>query len=161
MRNYLYLSLLCLTLFTACSKDNSNSASRGLYRILVGEKYGFINSEGKIVIEPQYDDAYRYFSSGVCYVKVGDKRYLIDESGDIKREIVDSIQSVHNFVDGLSLIHSYLSWGEDIVFHASGIMNSDCELIVPAIYYSAWVNEDDDNTYICVRKTNMKWFMTD
>lgn len=161
MRNYLYLSLLCLALFTACSKDNSNSASRGLYRILVGEEYGFMNSEGKIVIEPQYDKAFVLFSSGVCYVEVGDKRYLIDERGDIKGEIVDSISSVYNFVDGLAIINSNLSWGEDISFRASGIINSDCELIVPAIHFSTYINEDGEDTYICVRKTDDKWFMTD
>ena len=160
-KSFYFLFTILLLSLASCSISDSDNAKSNLYRVLVGEKYGFINSEGKIVIEPQYDDAYRYFSSGVCYVKVGDKRYLIDESGNIKNEIVDSIETVRNFVDGLSLINSYLSWGEDIVFQASGIMNSDCELIVPAIYYSAWVNEDGDNTYICVRKTNMKWFMTD
>ena len=37
------------------------------------DKYGYINSEGQVVIKQQYDDAGTGFSEGLVHVKIGEK----------------------------------------------------------------------------------------
>ena len=46
----------------------------------VGEKFGYIDKAGKIVINPQFDDAYNFFE-GLASVGVEDKWGYIDQTG--------------------------------------------------------------------------------
>src|SRR5215831_16858747 len=54
----------------------------GLARIRVGGKVGFIDSTGKVVIEPLFDHASQ-FSEGLAPVKISKKWGFIDRSGEI------------------------------------------------------------------------------
>lgn len=61
----------------SCSKNDSKS---NLLIYKVGSKYGYINKEGKIVINPIYDFATN-FSDGLAAVKVQGKWGYIDKNG--------------------------------------------------------------------------------
>jgi hypothetical protein len=58
---------------------------------MVGDKWGYIDPEGKVVIEPQYDEA-GSFSEGVARVGIYDKDYkwgFIDRVGKFKWGFID------------------------------------------------------------------------
>jgi len=46
----------------------------------MGEKWGYIDKTGKIVFEPQFDNA-GYFSEGLAGVRIGKKYGYIDKTG--------------------------------------------------------------------------------
>lgn len=54
-----------------------------LYRILVGDKYGFMDQSGKVKIEPQFDYVPMYFEDEICWAKINEQFFLIDRSGAI------------------------------------------------------------------------------
>lgn len=45
-------------------------------------KWGFVNNDGKTVIEPKFDEAMS-FSNGLAAVRSGDKWGFIDDSGEL------------------------------------------------------------------------------
>jgi len=47
-----------------------------------GEKWGFIDKTGKIVITPQFDEV-GFFREGFCSVMIGHKSFIIDKTGKI------------------------------------------------------------------------------
>jgi hypothetical protein len=61
-------------------------------------KYGYIDSTGKMVIQPIYEDA-QNFSEGFAIVYTGKEYHVIDEKG---KEIVASIGPIQTFHDGLA-----------------------------------------------------------
>lgn len=136
---YFIAVVLLLLTFVSCDTINNDPKESNLYRILVGEKYGFIDATGKVVIEPQYDDAKTEFSEDLCYVTLGDKHYCIDKKGDIKFEVADTI-TVGDFKDGFARISG---WGSE------GIINNRGKLIAVG---SRWVSmyKDGDNCFIGV-----------
>ncbi|MNY58035.1 hypothetical protein D3C86_1943260 [compost metagenome] len=48
--------------------------------VLLNNKIGFVNQEGKEVIPPQFDDA-GDFVDGKAEVKIGNQVYFIDKTG--------------------------------------------------------------------------------
>lgn len=69
-----------------------------LIPVLIGEKYGFINLKGDVVISPQYDSA-GHFHCGLAYVEVNGKAGFIDELGVLVIPI--KFASARIFRDGL------------------------------------------------------------
>ena len=53
-----------------------------LAMVKIGGKYGFINTAGEFVINPQFDGA-RDFSEGLARVNIGGKYGFINTSGEI------------------------------------------------------------------------------
>lgn len=45
------------------------------------DKWGYLNKEGRLIVAPQFDEAYS-FSDGLAIVRVGDKYGAIDKSGN-------------------------------------------------------------------------------
>ncbi len=137
MRNILIV--LGLVLFTMVSCTNKeNEASSTLYKIMVGDKYGFIDEHGKIVIEPQFDFAGDYFSEGVCFAVLGEQEGLIDSTGNFIVKL-DSIKFVPIFNKGLAVI-SY-----------NKIITTDGRIIINLPQdYNLSIKTDDinDNVYI-------------
>lgn len=170
MKKYLFktvtLVLIVLSIIACVKQDSSMEESDTLYRILVGDKYGFINNEGVIVIEPQYDDASLFFSEGLCYVKSGEKKYIINEKGNCVCEIADTINPIGDFIGGISIVRSCERPPQNTRFFLQvcyyGAINNKGNLILPAIYNSIEINKDGGNTYICVDDyDNRCWFITD
>lgn len=54
----------------------------GYAAVKIGSKWGFVDADGKLVIEPTYDEA-RSFSNGYAAVKLGDRWGFIDEDNEI------------------------------------------------------------------------------
>jgi len=84
--------LAALTLsFVSCNRDSSvGGFSEGLALVSIEDegigKYGYIDKTGKIIINPQFDDA-ESFSEGLAAVRIGDYRTgkygYIDRTGKI------------------------------------------------------------------------------
>jgi hypothetical protein len=53
----------------------------GLARIKFGASYGFVDKNGKYVINPTYEDATSFSASGTALVKTGGKWGVIDKTG--------------------------------------------------------------------------------
>jgi hypothetical protein len=64
--------------------------------VKIDGKWGFVDKNGKVVIEPQYDDA-RSFSNGYAAVKTGGKWGFIDAEGSIVIE--NTFSDVKDFSD--------------------------------------------------------------
>ena len=62
--------------------DNVGTFSEGLRCVKIGDKWGYINQVGKIVIEPQFDRA-EDFSEGLAAIKISDKWGYINHKGEI------------------------------------------------------------------------------
>lgn len=130
------LASLTLCLLAACNQNTK--VDDNLYRIMVGEKYGFMDASGKIVIEPQFDDANELFSEGVCFVKTENRRGLIDKTGVFIVVLPDTVEYVGEFKGGLSRASN----GMD-----RGVINKNGELIIPLIYDNSEVNIDIDSVF--------------
>lgn len=83
--------------------------------VIKNGKYGFVNVQGKIVVEPQYDKSFG-FSDGIAACKMGDTLFLIDLAGNHLTEL--NFDAAMYFAEGLlpvahhfSLIDLVESWG--------------------------------------------------
>ena len=79
------VTCIVVALAAACSgndspkQDSKNELEKETYyKITVNDKVGFIDANGKIKIEPQFDDAYDIFTEDVCYAEIGNRKGLID-----------------------------------------------------------------------------------
>ena len=60
--------------------EDAESFSDGLARVLLSDKFGFIDRTGKMVIKPQFEHA-DSFSEGLAPVRLGGKKGFIDRTG--------------------------------------------------------------------------------
>jgi len=103
------LLLICLTILFASFVGAQKRQSVDLLLVRVNEKVGFIDRMGKIIIEPQFEDA-QDFSEGLAPVKIKDKWGFIDESGKIVIE--PNFDMVFRpFQKGLSDVRVGQKWG--------------------------------------------------
>lgn len=102
------LSLL-ICLCNSCSNQKSSAmivdiketkSSTRLFRIFKNRKFGFIDSKGKIVIEPKYDDV-QDFSEDLALVSLNGKKIFIDRTGKIVIEPKD-FEPINGFTNGLA-----------------------------------------------------------
>jgi hypothetical protein len=90
------------TIFTLPINSNFPGAySEGLAPLLIDGKYGFINTKGKTVIEPQFDFA-SPFSEGLALIKKENLYGFIDKEGKIIIE--PQFISATSFSDGLAAV---------------------------------------------------------
>lgn len=98
-----YLNLVVIaavTLLFSCSKSKDNFQYE-LLPVKIDQKWGYIDHEGKIVINPQFDEAC-LFSDGLALVKAGELYGYIDSEG--KYIINPMYKNATYFVDGLALV---------------------------------------------------------
>ena len=157
------VTALIAALLASCSSNDSpkqsskNELGKGTYyRITVNDRVGFIDANGKIKIEPQFDEAYNVFTEDICYAEIGDKKGLIDVEGNFIVELADTVTNVNNFINGFARYHCE--------FRNIGIINKSGKVIIPAIYRDVSINVDADSMYFCVNSGNIDnsdWFMAD
>lgn len=91
--------------------------SEGLAVIIEDGKYGYMDENCNVIIEPQFDDADR-FSSGLACVKVGEKYGFIDHEGNMVLE--PCYDTAYSFSNGLAKVeHQDKGWG---IINTSGEM---------------------------------------
>ena len=128
------VSVIC-AIFIGCTSTDKEELieSKELYRIQVGGKCGFINEKGKLVIEPQFDEAFWFFGDSVCYAEIGGRRDLINTNGEFVTELDKSINFVSLFNNGVAPFIT--ETGKE------GLINKSGEIILPAIYKSVRMND--------------------
>ena len=83
-------------------------STSALFPIEIKDKHGYIDSSGKIVIRPQFDDAWS-FSEGLAPVRVSDKWGFIDKTGTIV--IAPQFFQVMPFKEGLACVGAFFKSG--------------------------------------------------
>lgn len=63
--------------------ENAGSFRYGFAAVKIGEKWGFINTKGDVVIPPEYDTVSGMTSDKYAIVKKGEKYGIIDETGTV------------------------------------------------------------------------------
>jgi len=112
MRIVAFLLILCLLLtYVGCS-TLSVSKDMPLFLVVLGDKNGYINKTGKIVIKPQFDFAGE-FSEGLAPVVVGYKWGYMDKTEQIVIE--PQFFNACSFSAGLALVqvlrNQIMEWG--------------------------------------------------
>ena len=81
----------------------------GLAKVEVNGKYGFIDKDGKLVVEPNLDQVYFFSEDGLAQACIDDKWGLIDKDG--KFVIEPKFDSIDHFNDGLARARVNGKWG--------------------------------------------------
>lgn len=79
----------------------SNHFSEGLIPVKIGEKYGFADAEGGLVVFPRFEGA-SDFSEGLAPVREGGKWGYIDRAGAFR--IAPKFDRAENFSEGLAAV---------------------------------------------------------
>lgn len=82
--------------------DDASDFAEGRARVRIGQKYGFIDASGTLVIPQDYHDSAEQFSQGLCWVSVDNKYGYIDKNG--RTVIPLEFQSAASFSEGLGLV---------------------------------------------------------
>ena len=88
MKKLAMFFLLCLTVSVAPwfihaqDKKQAEQKQTRLFNMIQNGKYGYIDSKGKIVVQPQFDEADE-FSEGLAPIRIGDKWGYIDPTSRI------------------------------------------------------------------------------
>ena len=110
----LFAALLCFSL-TSCdflgdlTSEDGPDSSDGVYLfpVRIEGQWGFINQNGRIIIEPEFDSG-QYFSEGLARVRDGGVGYL-DANGEWV--IQPRFQNGRQFQDGLAAVEIDGRWG--------------------------------------------------
>src|SRR3981081_1947991 len=94
--------VLLLAVVALSSSGNLNfTGSSGIFPIKVGGKYGFIDRNGKVAIQPQFDEAAR-FQDGLAPVSVNKAWGYIDRNG--KLAINPQFEMADPFSENMALV---------------------------------------------------------
>jgi hypothetical protein len=91
----------------------------------VNNKYGYKNGEGKVVVEPRYDLAYK-FEEGRAAVRIAGKYGYLDENGEVV--VPPKYDFTWHFIGGYAAV----KLGEKF-----GFINKNGKEVVPIIYEEA------------------------
>lgn len=106
----------------------TSSFSDGLVPIRMGKNWGYMNTEGKMVINAKYIHV-TPFEKGYAIVKLGTEFIIIDKEGEETKIEVPNIKSVKQFSEGLAPL--YTTNG------TVGFINTDGKLVIDARFYGA------------------------
>lgn len=102
--------------------DTNYNFNEGLTRVVLNGKWGFVNPEGKRVIDCIYDNA-EDFSEGLALVELNDRYGFINEKGEL---VIDCIyDGACNFRDGFAEVALNGKWG---------FINTEGKRVVDCIY---------------------------
>ncbi|MEO0075749.1 MAG: WG repeat-containing protein, partial [candidate division WOR-3 bacterium] len=108
-----YVKLILVIMFMGLSLLKSEELSykskdpNPYFVIKVEGKYGYIDKTAKVVINPQFDEAFS-FSEGLARVRIGDKQGYIDKTGKIV--INPQFDIACNFSNGLARVKIGDKW---------------------------------------------------
>jgi serine/threonine-protein kinase len=80
----------------------SESPITSLHPIKIGDKYGYIDQTGRVVIQPQFDSA-DDFSEGMAVIRIGKKYGFIDKKGELL--IPPQFDFTLDFSEGLAMVN--------------------------------------------------------
>ncbi len=110
LRNSLLIALLALAL-VGCDSFGDNERTAGgtrLFPVQIDGRWGYINAEGRITIEPLFREA-GPFVEGRARARLNGKRGFIDASGAFIRE--PSFDRTYDFSNGLAAVRLEGKWG--------------------------------------------------
>ena len=90
------------------SDDTALVAQTRLFAVQIDGKWGYINAEGRIVIEPVFREA-GPFVEGRARAKLNGKRGFINATGEFIRE--PSFDRTYDFSDGIAAVRQEGRWG--------------------------------------------------
>jgi len=109
MLRIFYLSFTCIVLtFSSVRTEAQNNA---LFPVTVKGKTGYINEQGKVIVNPQYDEGWE-FSEGLAPVRIGNKWGYINHRGRIV--IKPQFFQAMNFKEGLASVGVFYA-GERVI----------------------------------------------
>jgi YARHG domain/WG containing repeat len=101
-----------------------------LFLVEQDSKYGYIDKTGKIVIEPQFEDA-EDFSEGLASIKIDGKYGYIDKTGKI---IIESqFDMAVKFSEGLGRV----GYGRDLSSKRQGFINKSGKFVINPVFEAA------------------------
>jgi hypothetical protein len=110
-----------------------NKFQNGLAGVESDHKWGYVDENGKLVIQPQFDDESNFFDNGLATVKVNGKYGIIDKKGkyvanpqyndifgnlqdDALTDLPANFAVISDYIDVNSLAESLLSNSDDLSF---------------------------------------------
>ena len=139
MYKMLYILIFSTLLFSCSDSENLDSTNSGnqdpkakekgdllrLAIVQIGDKWGYINYEGEVVIKPQFDNA-EPFSEGMAAVKIGNAWGYINHGGEIV--IKPQFSAAEPFSEGWAFVH--------ISIYKSGSINREGKFFLGVNYFS-------------------------
>ena len=106
----------------------------GLVAVTKDKKWGFLNTEGNIVIELKYDKV-SIFNNGSAIAKIEDNYYVLDKTGKETKIEGEDIVTVKHIINGLA---PYTTSTKQ-----SGYIGTDGKVVIPAKFVSVGFFTDD------------------
>ena len=163
--------LIVFVLMMSCTSEiTTNESLPTLYRILVGDKYGFMDQSGKVLIEPQFDDAPIKFYDEICWAKINEQFFLIDRSGAITAQFPNTVKYFQQEENGLFIFSTTLTSVNDYLFSLSsgklekikmGVFDRNAKIVIPDVYSGIQIFSESGTTVLFVRKADGNWCFAD
>ena len=80
---FIFFAIISTKNVIAQDWDKVYKEKEGLRLVLKDGKYGYINSSDKVVIKPQFKDAYNFNADGYATIKIDGKKGKINKEGKI------------------------------------------------------------------------------
>ena len=116
--SYLGLVIVLIFFLAGCNSDTKNSDIlwfeeatsflEGLALVKVANRYGYLATNGKYIVEPRFEDA-SPFAEGLAAVKVKNKWGFIDKTGKVV--IKPEYDRVFSFAEESACINVGEKWG--------------------------------------------------
>lgn len=134
-----FLLFICfLLLVLPVDVSAQERQSKGLFVVIVGDKRGYINQAGEIIIKPQFQGATN-FSEGLAVVAVGNDGYkggYIDETG--KFVIAPKFDNASGFSEGFAAVGLGEFGLHGSGDHKWGFINKTGEMVIEPQYRSTY-----------------------
>jgi hypothetical protein len=99
----------------------------GLVPVRINDKWGYLNTDGKLVIEAKYNNA-NAFSEGYAIVKLGADFLIIDKQGNETKVNVPNVKKVKSFSEQFAIYMNLAG--------LYGFINTKGEVVIDAQYVS-------------------------
>ncbi len=129
MKNILFLlNILIVFIIYNGVKANEQKAdeTNAFYVIKVDNKYGYIDKNGTVTIEPRFEEGFD-FKEGMARVKIDKKWGFINKNGDVAIRAV--FQNARDFSESLAAIEMDGKWG---------FIDLNGQIRIPAKYENAF-----------------------